>query len=191
MEMENNGYECAILEDGRETGRLTVEPSGAYQLFHASCRSGKHGVLRLLARCEGKDISLGVLTPGDGEYTLLRRFSPAERRRMGLTRAESCRIAGEEASLWEQAERGWELFSEPELRECCRGIAGLRCRRNGEDTLLAVPLLTPFPLMPIFCLASYLELDGAPYLVFCFRNGELTLCESEKVTGIEAAENGT
>lgn len=178
MGMEKTGTTYPILEAGQQVGELTVSPQGAYLCFRASCSPREPGLWRLSVLGGGQSVPLGVLAPGEGGcYTLERRFSRGEARRLGLEAVECGVLRRDEGVLWNACPDPGALFRDRQLRDCCGTIRGARFRREGEDTLLALPVNGPFPLMPLFCLAAYTELDGRPFLVFCLRDGEARLCQ--------------
>ena len=65
------------------------------------------------------------------------------------------------------------LLADELLQRLCRDVRDVLLRQEGGDTLLAIPLCSPFPLMPVFCLGSPATLGGRPYLVFSVFEGQL------------------
>ena len=64
-------------------------------------------------------------------------------------------------------------FTDPVLRECAAGVAGVLVRQEGGDTLLAFPFSPsePFPLIPAFRFGTAQTIDGGHYMVYRIRSG--------------------
>lgn len=81
-----------------------------------------------------------------------------------------------------QDDAGWTavfnpgvLFADAQLKTAAGGIAGAISRQKGKILELAIPFEVgkPFPLMPIFCLGRWDEIDGITYLIFSLEDGVL------------------
>ena len=98
---------------------------------------------------------------------------------MGLERIDRCRLAQDWEGGW-QGERDPErLFRDPELQALGRALGreGVLTRRDGEATLLAVPLDRgrPFAAMPIFCFGAGEIINGRTWIVFRIMDGVPTV----------------
>ena len=168
-----------ILDGEKEAGRLEVVPQGGYLRFRALCRPSGRAVMRLAAECPGGPVPLGVLTPAGSGWSLDRRFSPAELRRLGLTAIRSCRVLRPEPGVWTPEADPGRLFRDPFLRRLWGGVAGAVTRLADGERQLAVPLESAFPLLPLFRLGSVRTLDGKPHLVFAVRDGAPAIISAE------------
>ena len=68
------------------------------------------------------------------------------------------------------------LFTDPDLVSASAYLKGTMTRPCGNDCIeLAVPFEygKPFPLLPIFCFGTAVEIDDRAYLVFRIKNGNL------------------
>ena len=161
-----------ILDGEKPAGTLEVSRQGAYLRFRAACRARGREVKRLLARGAKEDADLGVLVPQGGLWCLEKRFSPAELRALGLEEICECFLHRPEGGWQPETEPG-RLLADELLQRLCRDVRDALLYQEGGDTLLAVPLRSPFPLMPVFCLGSPKKLEGRPYLVFSVFEGQL------------------
>lgn len=164
-----------VLDGAVQAGILEVRTAGAYLRFRAVCRSERREVFRLAVRDGTRTVPLGVMTPAGSGWQMDRRFSPAELRRMELTKLDECILLP--ASVWQPEPNPARLFRDETLRRAARGIHDALIRADGADTRLAVPLRSdaPFPAMPIFCFGETEEIEGAAYVVFGVSGGELVL----------------
>ncbi len=155
-----------ILDGERRAGTLEVTPQGGYLRFRAACRTEREGLLRLRAEGERGEADLGVLSPGGSGWCLDRRFSPAELRNMGLERIRRCYLLSPLPPGWREEPDPGRHFREPLLRALCGEVRGAKYFEAGEDSLLALPLVSPFPLLPIFCLGTPRRLGQETCLLF-------------------------
>ncbi len=168
-----------ILDGERAAGTLEVTPQGGYLRFRAVCRTEKRGLLRLEAEGDKSEVDLGILSPGGSGLFLDRRFSPAQLRSMGLGRIRCCRLRAPLPRGWaEEADPG-RLFRDPALKALCREVRGALVREEGGFSLLALPLVSPFPLLPLFCLGTPRRLGDATYLLFSAFQGEAGMIPPE------------
>ncbi len=161
-----------ILDGEKPAGTLEVSRQGAYLRFRAACRAQGREVIRLFARGAKENVNLGVLIPRGGLWCLDRRFSPAELRALGLEEVRECFLHRPEGE-WQPVREPGRLLEDELLRRRCRDVRDALLYQEGGDTLLAVPLRSPFPLMSVFCLGSPRKLEGRPYLVFSVFEGQL------------------
>ena len=168
-----------IYDGEAPAGELEVAPWGGYLRFRALCRTDRRGVFRLVAECGGRLLPLGVMTPSGSGFGLERRFSPAALRSMGLERIDRCRLAQDREGGWQEEREPERLFRDPELKALGRALAreGVLSRREGEGTLLAVPLERgrPFAAMPIFCFGAPETIGGKTWVVFRIMDGVPTV----------------
>lgn len=110
-----------------------------------------------------------------------RHFSTQQTQRDNLMQNN---IFGTKSNQKVDSERSWRLiedpsalFSDPDLKEVSKNIAGALIREDGKTFHLAVPVSPnkPFPMMPVFCFGSLEIIDGESYIVFMIRNGTLTV----------------
>ena len=168
------------IRDGERTaGTLEVAPQGGYLRFRAVCRTERRGLLRLEAEGEKGAADLGVLSPGGSGYFLDRRFSPAQLRSMGLARIRRCRLRSSLPPGWAEEEDPGRLFRDPTLISLCKDARGALVRETEGASLLALPLASPFPLLPVFCLGTPKRLGGSDYLVFSVFRGEVGMMSPE------------
>ena len=161
------------IRDGERTaGTLEITPQGGYLRFRAVCRSEKRGLLRLEAVGEESKADLGVLSPGGSGYFLDRRFSPAQLRSMGLGRIRRCLLHAPLPRGWAEEEDPGRLFRDPALRALGSEVRGALIRETEGSSLLALPLTSPFPLLPVFCLGTPKRLGQTTYLLFSVFRGE-------------------
>ena len=161
-----------VMEGTREAGTLEVRRQGGYLRFQAACRSRGREVKRLLARGAENAVSLGVLIPRGDLWCLDKRFSPAELRALGLEEIRACFLHLPEGGWQPEPEPG-RLLADGLLRRLCRGAQGALICQDAGKTLLALPLRSPFPLLPAFCMGSPRKLEGSTYLVFSVFEGRL------------------
>ena len=161
-----------ILDGEKSAGTLEVSRQGGYLRFQAACRAQGREVKRLLAWGAGEGAVLGVLVPRGELWCLDRRFSPAELHTLGLEEIRECLLCRPEGD-WQPVLEPGRLLTDKLLQRLCRDVRDALLRQEGGDTLLAVPLRSPFPLLPAFCLGSPRKLEGRPYLVFSVFEGQL------------------
>lgn len=179
MELAELTGSYPILDGAEEAGRLEVIPQGGYLRFRALCRPSGQGLMRLTAEGPGGPVSLGVLTPAGSGWSLDRRFSPAELRRLGLTGLRGCRILRREPEGWLPEPDPGRLFRDPFLRRLWSGVAGAVTRLAEGERQLAVPLEGAFPLLPVFRLGSVRALEGKLHLVFAVHDGSPAIISAE------------
>ncbi|MBR3554316.1 MAG: hypothetical protein IKN89_00240 [Oscillospiraceae bacterium] len=168
--MLTGSYE--IMDGEERAGTLEVSRLGGYFRFRAACRAEGGELLRLAVRSGEKTADLGVLAPEEGWWRLDKRFSPAALRGLGIGEICACFLRREAPAGWAAEPAPGRLLTDGLLRRLCTGFAGALTRREGENTLLALPLTEPFPLMPVFCLGTLRQLEGRPYLIFGIFNGK-------------------
>ncbi len=163
-----------VMDGEKEAGILEVLPQGGYLRFRAACRAPGQAMLRLVALGgEEKTADLGALVPRGELWSLDRRFSPAELRAMGLEEIRGCRLQRASPPGWTAEPDPGRLLGDELLRRLCRDVRGALTLRQEGETLLALPLTDPFPLLPVFCLGSVRTLEGRQYLVFSVFDGRL------------------
>lgn len=187
--------------DGGDAGVLTIAEDGLYALFSYRFR-GAAPPSKLYLLSGKSELSLGVPVPRDGVFTLTRRVSLSELRRLG--------IAGVDAVLFrpvgakpetappekieahpapEKAEApaapdpgGWtpepspaRLFRDPVLRAAASSLTGALVREADGVTLIAFPYRRGgrFPLMPAVSMASLARIDGRAYVLYRLRDGRV------------------
>ncbi len=190
MEMSALTGVYPILEGERAAGTLEVSPQGGYLRFQASCRVSERALWRLEVRSAGGAADLGALWPEGGLWRLDRRFSPAELRRLGLGEIGVCRLRSPCPEGWTQEPEPGRLLEDGALRRLCASARGALTRPGEAGLLLALPLTEPFPLLPVFCLGTFRELEGKPYLVFgIFEGRPGMISPSEGQTRREGPQN--
>ena len=160
-----------IMDGGERAGTLEVSHQGAYTRFRAACRAEGGELLRLAVRSGEKTADLGMLVPEAGQWRMDKRFSPAALRALGVGEIGACFLRREAPAGWALEPEPGRLLADGLLRRLCTGASGALTRREGEDTLLALPLADPFPLLPVFCLGTFRRLEGKPYLLFGIFDG--------------------
>ncbi len=160
-----------IMDGGERAGTLEVSRQGAYTRFRAACRAEGGELLRLAVRSGEKTADLGMLVPEAGQWRMDKRFSPAALRTLGVGEIGACFLRREAPAGWALEPEPSRLLADGLLRRLCTGASGALTRREGEDTLLALPLADPFPLLPVFCLGTFRRLEGKPYLLFGIFDG--------------------
>ena len=168
-----------IMDGERAAGRLEVTPQGGYLRFRAVCRTEKRGLLRLEAVGEEGKADLGTLSPGGSGYFLDRRFSPAQLRSMGLGRIRRCLLRSPRPRGWTEEPDPGRLFRDPALRALGSEVRGALVRETEGASLLALPLCSPFLLLPIFCLGTPKRFGNTTYLLFSVFRGEVGMIPPE------------
>ncbi len=168
-----------IRDGGHRIGTLEVIPQGGYLRFRAVCRTEKKGLLRLSALGEAGEADLGSLRPGGSGWFLDRRFSPAALRELGLRSIRGCVLRTALPEGWAEEPDPSRLFREPLLQRLSLEVRGALACPAEEGVLLALPLTSPFPLLPVFCLGTPRRLGGNTYLVFHVFQGKVGMIPPE------------
>ena len=160
----------AVLLDGKECGRLSVQEQGLYLCCRAECHLPQDAVpMRLYLLGERCELPLGILQPADGRFTLSRRLSLREAGRGGRLLQGELRAVEVPEGKWhpEPPER---LFREERLRRQLNAAGGILVCRQERRWMAAVPFdeKTPFPLAELFCFARIRRIGGREYAVFAF-----------------------
>ena len=161
-----------ILDGAESAGTLEVAPQGGYLRFRASCRVPEPALWRLAVRSASGEADLGALAPEGGLWRLDRRFSPAALRTLGLGEIEACFLRSPSPAGWMPEPEPGRLLADALLRRLCASARGALTRQGNEGLQLALPLRSPFPLLPAFCLGTFRRLEGKPYLVFGIIDGK-------------------
>ena len=171
-----------LIWAGNPVGELTVEREALYTWFTARCHLPEEGLwCAWVVGAEG-ELRLGILEPNGEEASIRRRFSDHMTGPIGRLIRGEARPAMEEGSSWEAAEFPERLFRTPWLRRQLQGVKGAMTRREAETRHLAVPYdpHKPFPLAPMFCLASVRKLGDRPYVIYTFNKKEWPVLRPEK-----------
>ena len=82
-----------------------------------------------------------------------------------------------EAAKWQTCKNPGDLFSDMQLKGALAGLTDALCKREDEDTYVAIPVKEdrPFPDLPVFYYGDEEKIDGKEYLVFHVRGGELKI----------------
>ncbi len=173
-----------LLRDGQNRGELLAEREGLYTRFSARGRIPEGEELWCVWLIgERGERKLGVLEP-DGEWgCVCRRFSGGELAPLGCVLRGELRRVGEERPVWEKAAEPSGLFQAPWLRERLQGLQGGLTRQDGERRMLALPWdkRRPFPLEPLFCLATLQCIGNRYYVVYAFDREERPVIPEEKM----------
>ncbi len=161
-----------IMDGERAVGTLEVSRQGGYFRFRAACSVECGELMRLAVRSGERTADLGVLAPEEGLWRLDKRFSPAALRALGIGEIGACFLCRCVPAGWAAEPEPGRLLADGLLRRLCAGFSGALTRREGEDVLLALPLIDPFPLLPVFCLGTLRRLEGRPYLLFRIFDGK-------------------
>ena len=76
--------------------------------------------------------------------------------------------------MWKLTETPERLISTPWISRALKGRTGVYVRQEGTLRYVAIPWGRgePFPLTPLFCLASVQLVEGRQRVVYCFDAGE-------------------
>lgn len=136
-----------------------------------------HGLYKAWLRGPGGKALLGTLIPEGGGLRLRRTLSLSQLRARGVwppTGAEVVRRSSDPQFTvppgWQWTDCPGRLLGERALSRSLQGVGRALLRRTGERFYLAFPcrLEEPFPIPPLFCLASVEQLGERPHYVFCF-----------------------
>ena len=123
---------------------------------------------------------LGTLIPEDGQLILKRTLSRDWLKQVGCwpVVSVSCVMSftftdvdnTEFYSPWHWDHHPGRLFSDPVLSEAASAWGSMLMREGNHGFQLAIPADPhhPFPLLPIFCLAGILHVDGQLHVTFTF-----------------------
>ena len=190
-----------VYYDGENVGTVLLSQQGIYTLLSCTCRKVTGKISRLICVSGDRRESIGVMMPEGTRLVLGKRLTKADIKALGLTPDSSFELyCGEhdrrgeekesrtppdsEAQASRMQEDAWQpclnppsVFKDPELGDVCKNVRGALIRKNGSESLLAVPLRgdAPFPLMRVFCFGECERIDGRDYLVFTIKNGELVV----------------
>ena len=158
-------------------GKLNVGRKGAMLVFSLDCEPVSGELLRLYCKSGGDYRPLGVCVPERGRLRLHKCLSKSALAELGIDEIEACRLAESRPQGTKTA--NWRPLDDPAKvlpGEDAPNLPGALVSEKGGLTLLAVPLGDEeFPLMPVFRFGTPEEIEGAPYLVFGIKNGEIII----------------
>ena len=64
-----------VMFENQAIGKVTVEKEGLYFRFSCECQLYQPGLYRLIAACQGREVPIGILTPGNGGFVLNTRIA--------------------------------------------------------------------------------------------------------------------
>lgn len=158
-------------------GVVTVRQEGEQVLCQAMGPTEGHGLYKAWLRGPGGKALLGTLIPEGGALRLRRTLTQAQLRAQGAWPPTGAEVAQISSYLHSAAPPGWQwtdcpgrLLGERGLSRSLQGVDRALLRRTGERFYLAFPCRTeePFPIPPLFCLATVEQLGEGPHYVFCF-----------------------
>ena len=167
-----------LTRDGAAAGELEVREEALYTRFTARCRPDREGLWCAWAVGETGELRLGVLEPAGEELVISRRFSRQMTQPLGrLLRGEARPVQSgrrESLSAWRPEPAPARLFRSAWLRGQLQGVRGALARPWAEGVELALPYdpAAPFPLVPMFCLASLRSIGEGRYVLYRFDRSE-------------------
>lgn len=164
-----------LMYEGTAVGELTAETSGLYVRFCAQGQLPDDGLWCAWAVGESGQLRLGVLEPWEEGARLHRRLSGREASAPGrLVRGELRPASERTLPVWKLTETPERLVSTPWISRALKGRTGVYVRQEGTLRYVAIPWGRgePFPLTPLFCLASVRLVEGRQRVVYCFDAGE-------------------
>ena len=179
-----------VFYQGQSVGEVTLSQQGVYTLLSCTCGKVTGQITRLLCQNGQQTASVGVMMPEGTRLVLGKRLTRSDLTRLGLT-PESTFLLSEgqrretgaqtdpdpapAEGMWAPCREPGTVFADPELQSACAGVRGALTRKQGDETLLAVPLGPdrPFPMMPVFCFGTCERIGGSTYLVIKKKNGKL------------------
>lgn len=193
MERLDGSY--AVTLDGGRIGTLNVFGDGGFTVFEFHGEAGGLSPMRLCCRCGDAVVPIGIPVPENGALRLRKRFTKNALRTAGLSHIDGCALAplSEPVSRarlfadppdppeknddgeWRCEYEPWNMFTDDDIKNACRGISGALRRRRGDIDELAVPVspYEPFPMIPVFCFGEIEEINGRQYVVFTVKSGKL------------------
>ena len=162
-----------LLREGKTVGEGTAEREGLYLRFTLRADLPE-GVWCIWLVGERGELSLGIPEPKNGAYRLCRRISARGVEGVGHLLRGEVRPRRQQSEEWNGVPRPACLFRSVWLQRELKGCCGALVRREGEQTLLALPYCgeRAFPLVSLFCFARIRVLCGREYAVFAFDGEE-------------------
>ena len=169
-----------VTLDGGESLELTE--LGAMVRLKVRRRLDRTGLYKVWLRGKGGELLLGTMIPEGTQLSLERTLS-----RDALMQAGCWPVTGGKCvmsfhftdtepesfhSSWHWEHRPSRRFSDPILAEAAAAWGSMLVREESWGFQLAVPAdpHRPFPLLPLFCMACVLPVDGQPHIVFSFHS---------------------
>ncbi len=166
------GLKRPFYLQGKCEGCLTLEPLRDRTVLSISCKKREEGVYKGVLYGKKGRISVGTLLPND-EMLQLRCILPtAQLEEAGeIERGEA--ILSFSASERTEYLPGWRkeptperLFEDPVLIKAARKLNDAWTRQENGVLFLALPWKGEFPMLPLFCFARIMNLEGNLYVVF-------------------------
>ncbi len=158
-------------------GAVTVRQEGERVLCQALGPMDGNGLYKAWLHGAGGKALLGTLIPEGGALRLRRTISLSQLKGQGVWPPTGAEVVRMQQYAQPVAPLGWQwtdcpgrLLGERSLSRSLQGVDRALLRRAGERFYLAFPCRPeePFPIPPLFCLASVEQLGQGAHYIFCF-----------------------